>query len=772
MEELISLVCADIQKLQLALGKNETQAIDRAVQSLERRLFSDRSFEKIGDERALFSATRLLTSIYDEEIKDQLTPLVDWLDVIRDINNKFYAILNHEIGLDDLLLAHLSSWKILSDEVHCNYDENIKLRLKDAREKNRDELKIRSFVSLYIEYIRQQSPMLNTSELERVIEVVLESYKALNQWNAQALFSLGNIGDVYGTKIKATPNGTGSIESLNETDLEMKKAANGAFTFIKSKYPFAKTWDINWEIERGDIPYQGNSIGLALSTGILSTIEGFEIDPYTAFTGHVEWNTGDVKAVGEISVKLIAAKDQGIRRVFIPLSNSKDVPDNIGLDVVTVSTVEEARNKLTVKAYISSNIPLEKQAELKLKQLEIELSNQGIKATGPIENGNSFKRIVFTDYRDQVFVNMYYGRSGITANVQQKKCSLKDKLQAACDRIIGKQITETSDEVKRDKYVIKDQDIQKRVEDYLFAFPNSLREAEQNCQYRSKINQNGQTVRVRQFNNGTLTIDGQDPLFTTINSSLQALLGVASSKTQDDPKSSKLAAQIDAVKAIPLGDQWIGTDEAGKGDYFGPLVAAAVMVDRQIADQLSKIGVKDSKELSDNRNKELAIQIQTICGKHAQVVMIPPAKYNALYEQFQKEGKNLNTLLAWAHTRALEDILTSFPQNQITVIIDKFADEQYIKSKLLENTRRANLNLIQLPKAEANIAVAAASILARAQFLIWLERSSQLLNVSLPKGASDPRITLVARQIVKNQGPAKLTEYVKLHFKTTKEVLS
>ena len=105
---------------------------------------------------------------------------------------------------------------------------------------------------------------------------------------------------------------------------------------------------------------------------------------------------------------------------------------------------------------------------------------------------------------------------------------------------------------------------------------------------------------------------------------------------------------------------WIGTDEAGKGDYFGPIVGAAVMVDQKIADQLSKIGVKDSKELSDNRNKELAVQISSICGKHAQVVMIPPAKYNALYEQFQKEGKNLNTLLAWVHTRALEDILCVF----------------------------------------------------------------------------------------------------------------
>jgi hypothetical protein len=331
MEELISFVYADIQKLHLALEKNESQAIDRAVQSLERRFLFDRNFEKIGDERVLFSAIRILAPIYGEEIKDQLTPLADWLEVIKDVNDKFYAILDHEIGLDDLLLSHLASWKILSEEVQCSFDENIKQRLKEAREKTKSEQKIRSFVSIFIEYIQQRIPTLHTSELERVIEVVLESYKTLNQWNAQALFSLGNTGDIYGIKVKATPNGSGVIESLNETDLEMKKAATGAFTFIKGKYSVAKTWDINWEIERGDIPFQGNSIGLALSIGILSTIEGFEIDPYTAFTGHVEWDTGDVKSVGEIGVKLQAAKDQGVRRIFIPLSNSKDVPYNIGL---------------------------------------------------------------------------------------------------------------------------------------------------------------------------------------------------------------------------------------------------------------------------------------------------------------------------------------------------------------------------------------------------------------------------------------------------------
>jgi ribonuclease HIII len=771
MEDMDLLITADIQSLEKALAKNESEARDRSVFSLERRLLNNRNYLKLGDERVISLVIQLLSQVYEEEILGQLEPISDWLEVIRDTNDKFYAILNHEIGLDDLLLFHLLSWKSLSEDLICVFDDTVKQSLKAAREKTNSEQKLRSFMSIFIDYI-QKIPLLDISELKRVCELVLANYRKLNQWNSQALFSIGITGNVYGIKIKATPNGMGTIESLSEIDPEMKKAARGAFTFIKGKYPAAKTWDVNWEIARGDIPFKGNSIGLALSIGILSTTEGFDVDSYTAFTGHVEWDTGDVKSVGEIAVKLQAAKDQGIRRVFIPIENSKDVIDNLGLDIIAVSTVEEARNKLTVKAYVSSNIPIEKQAELKLKQLEIELTNQGIKATGPIQDGNSFKRIEFTDYRDRVFVNIYYGKNGLTANVQAKNCPLRNNLQAACDQVVGKAIAGITDEVKRDKLTITDQETQKRVEHYLFSLPSSFRESEQNCQYRSKINNNGQTVRVRQFNNGTLTIEGQSPLFTTVISGIHAVLGISSTPKQENLKSIKLAKQVDAVKSVSLGDLWIGTDEAGKGDYFGPLVGAAVLVDKNIANQLIDIGVKDSKDLSDKRNRELAAQITAICGKRAQVVLIPPARYNALYGQFKKESKNLNTLLAWVHTRALEDILTAFPQKHITVIVDKFADEQYIKSKLLENSRRTDLNLVQLPKAEANVAVAAASILARAQFLLWLERSSQQLNISLPKGASDPRIVQVAQHIVKTHGREKLAEYAKLHFKTTNEVLS
>ncbi|MBA2679833.1 MAG: ribonuclease HIII [Ktedonobacteraceae bacterium] len=228
---------------------------------------------------------------------------------------------------------------------------------------------------------------------------------------------------------------------------------------------------------------------------------------------------------------------------------------------------------------------------------------------------------------------------------------------------------------------------------------------------------------------------------------------------------------MQAVEAVELGERWIGTDESGKGDFFGPLVAAAVLVDGRIAALLTELGVRDSKNLSDKQNIDLAAKIYLVCGANAQVVPIPPVRYNTLYDQMTREGKNLNTLLAWAHTRALENLLTAFPQNRITVIIDQFADEHYIQDKLMASARSIELHLVQLPKAEANIAVAAASILARAGFLDALNRLSREYGVTLPKGASDPSIITIGQQIVARGGQPALAKVAKLHFKTTAKIL-
>jgi ribonuclease HIII len=211
----------------------------------------------------------------------------------------------------------------------------------------------------------------------------------------------------------------------------------------------------------------------------------------------------------------------------------------------------------------------------------------------------------------------------------------------------------------------------------------------------------------------------------------------------------------------------IGTDESGKGDFFGPLVCAGVYVDEASAGMLQTMGVRDSKRLSDRRCRELAASIKASWRDRYSVVEITPSRYNDLYEQFRREGKNLNTLLAWAHARVLENLLSRVACAR--AITDQFADPRFVQSKLQQ--RGKAIELIQMPRAEVHIAVAAASVLARARFLERLEALSSQFGMMLPKGASSA-VVQAGQALVKQHGLGTLRQVAKLHFKTTTDVLA
>ena len=204
----------------------------------------------------------------------------------------------------------------------------------------------------------------------------------------------------------------------------------------------------------------------------------------------------------------------------------------------------------------------------------------------------------------------------------------------------------------------------------------------------------------------------------------------------------------------------IGIDESGKGDDFGPLVIAAVFVTPALEQDLALMQVRDSKKISDGRILELAPDIRLLCP-HS-LVAIGPQRYNELYAKI----KNLNRLLAWGHARALENLLQQVECD--LAIADQFGDERLILNALQEKGKQ--IRLVQRTKAESDLAVAAASILARAEFLQRLDRLSQELNTTLPKGAS-PAVELAGRMVVKKYGRDRLGTVAKLHFKTTKQVL-
>src|SRR6266478_3372107 len=202
-----------------------------------------------------------------------------------------------------------------------------------------------------------------------------------------------------------------------------------------------------------------------------------------------------------------------------------------------------------------------------------------------------------------------------------------------------------------------------------------------------------------------------------------------------------------------------GVDESGKGDFFGPLVIAGVYVDRGIARNLLDAGVQDSKRIgSDARIRALAQLIRKTAGGLIETVLIGPQKYNELYEKFG----NLNKLLGWRHARVIENLLGKKPDCP-RALSDQFADARVVEQSLLRHGRKIDIQ--QRTRAESDIAVAAASILAREGFINWLERRGKDLGVRLERGVSE-NVKETAKKLVEMGGPQALREVAKVHFRT------
>jgi ribonuclease HIII len=204
----------------------------------------------------------------------------------------------------------------------------------------------------------------------------------------------------------------------------------------------------------------------------------------------------------------------------------------------------------------------------------------------------------------------------------------------------------------------------------------------------------------------------------------------------------------------------IGVDESGKGDFFGPLCIGGVYAADEQIRHLSKIGVKDSKRLSDASVVKIAQKIRKDYLYH--LVRIGPEKYNELYEKFG----NLNLLLGWGHATVIEQLVEKSGCER--VIIDQFAAEHVVEKALRRKNKKVLLT--QRTKAEQDLVVAAASILARAAFLEGLENLSQLYKLPLPKGAN-AQVIQAGSALIESHGPQILQKVAKMHFKTAQDIL-
>ena len=208
----------------------------------------------------------------------------------------------------------------------------------------------------------------------------------------------------------------------------------------------------------------------------------------------------------------------------------------------------------------------------------------------------------------------------------------------------------------------------------------------------------------------------------------------------------------------------LGVDESGKGDFFGPLCIAGAYINEAVITAWKGSGIRDSKNISsDRRIKELADLIRSTPGCVTTVVPIGNEAYNRLYA---KMG-SVNTLLAWGHARVIENLMGQkhkMVPPPVRAISDQFASSKETVAKALMSLGRG-IELVQKHRAEEDLAVAAASILARDEFVTRLGNLEKQYEMALPKGAS-AAVDAAAKDFLARHGVENLPKVAKMHFRT------
>lgn len=178
----------------------------------------------------------------------------------------------------------------------------------------------------------------------------------------------------------------------------------------------------------------------------------------------------------------------------------------------------------------------------------------------------------------------------------------------------------------------------------------------------------------------------------------------------------------------------IGSDEAGKGEWLGPLTVAAVALTPQQSSYLVTQGVMGSKELKLEVMVTLASTIKGNCLSYS-VITITPRRFNELMQEVKREGRSLNDILAWGHAKAINQVYEELKRNglqarSILLIIDEF-DRLKTENRLRRVIDLDRFGFLQKPRAEEEIAVAAASIMARTTRELWINETVKRLNINL-----------------------------------------
>jgi len=208
-----------------------------------------------------------------------------------------------------------------------------------------------------------------------------------------------------------------------------------------------------------------------------------------------------------------------------------------------------------------------------------------------------------------------------------------------------------------------------------------------------------------------------------------------------------------------------GLDESGKGDFFGPVIAATVIADKSAIEAWRKAGVQDSKKIAEGKILLLDKLIRETSGAVVRSCFCGMPKYNDL---MSRPGANLNRLLAWQHATALEQALVA--KRVPWGLLDQFTEQPLVQRELTKKGVK-DFELKMRTKAESDPVVAAASVVARAEFVRQMHLLSKKFGAQLQKGAG-PLVKDQAHKIIEQFGVRALGEFAKLHFRTAYEVVA
>ncbi len=264
----------------------------------------------------------------------------------------------------------------------------------------------------------------------------------------------------------------------------------------------------------------------------------------------------------------------------------------------------------------------------------------------------------------------------------------------------------------------------------------------------------------------------RDALASTLNLYYSLKKGVSQVLSgKESPLKKELEKLIGGKAEAPVGDfhtweRWIGSDECGKGDYFGSLVVAAFAMDDEMVEDVRALGVLDSKRLRDSQVKTIAHGLYERYPERITCIVIKPLRYNEIMADMQSRKKNLNDLLAWQHGTAILELLERIPLVQ-GILADQFSVQKKVIQFL--RTKEVKIPIEERPRAESDFAVAAASVIARYQFLQSRQTMDRHYGMTFPLG-SGKNVLQPAKDFADKYGWDRMAEVAKLHFVTSRSI--